>query len=96
MGSFFSSKLFNLVGLCSLNRLKSNYNANEIGLYSDDGLAIIEQKTNQSLEKKIKLFKKDIGFKITIDVGITVFNFLDMTNNIYKPCLIKIKIKIYN
>ena len=92
MGSFFGAELCDLVGLYILNRLKSIYNTNEIGLYRDDGLAIIERKNNQSLEnikkKTIKLFS-DIGFKITIDVGSTICNFLDttldMTNNLYKP-----------
>ena len=92
MGSFFGAELCDLVGLYVLNRLKSIYKTNEIGLYRDDGLAVIERKSNQSLEnikkKTIKLFN-DIGFKITIDVGTTVCNFLDttlnLTNNIYKP-----------
>ena len=61
------------------------------GLYRDDGLAIIKQKNNQKLENKktktIKIFK-DIGFKITIDTGATISNFLDvtldLTNNVFK------------
>ena len=38
--------------------------------------------------KTIKIFK-DIGFKITIDTGATICNFLDvtldLTNNVFKP-----------
>ena len=80
------------MGLYILNRLKSIYNINKTSLYRDDGLAIIERKSNQFLDnikkKTIKLFN-NIGFKITIDVGKNICNFLDttldMTNNLYKP-----------
>ena len=50
MGSFFGTEFCDLVGLYVLHRLKSIYNAKEIGLYKDDGLAIVKQKSNQSLK----------------------------------------------
>ena len=75
MCSFFGAELCDLVGLYVLHRLKPIYSTNEIGLYRDDGLASIEQKSNQSLEntkkETIKLFN-NIGFKIIIYVGTTV------------------------
>ena len=92
MGSFFGAELCDLIGLYALNHLKSLYNDNEVGLYRDDGLAIIERTNNQTLEntkkKTIKLFN-EIGFKITIDIGAATCNFLDTTLNLtddeYKP-----------
>ena len=92
MGSFFSTEICDLLGLYALNHLKFLYKNNEIGLYRDNGLAIIEQKNNQTLEntKKriIKLFNK-IGFEITIDISIITCYFLDKTQNLtddeYKP-----------
>ena len=92
MGSFFGAELCDLIGFYALNHLKSLYKDNEIGLYRDDGLAIIERKNNQTLEntkkKTIKLFS-EIGFKITIDIGATTCNFLDTTlsrtDDEYKP-----------
>ena len=92
MGSFFGAELCDLIGLYTLNKLKPIYNNYEIGLYRDDGLAIINVKNNQELERikkqTIKIFK-DIGFKITIDIGATSCNFLDIAldiaNNEYKP-----------
>ena len=50
MGFFFGAELCDLVGLYVLHRLKPVYNVDEISLYRDDGLTIIEQKSNQSLE----------------------------------------------
>ena len=92
MGSFFGAELCDLIGLYALSKLETLYDTKEIGLYRDDGLAIIESISNQNLENKkkktIKIFK-DIGFKITIDTGATKCNFLDVTldlaNNIFKP-----------
>ena len=85
MGSFFGAELCDLIGLYTLNHLKSLYKDNEIGLCRDDGLAIIERKNNQTLEntkkRTIKLFN-EIGFKITIDIGATTCNFLDTTLNL--------------
>ena len=50
MGSFFGAELCDLIGLYALNHLKSLYKNDEIGLYRDDGLAIIERKNKQTLE----------------------------------------------
>ena len=82
MGSFFGAELCDLIGLYALSKLESLYDIKEIGLYRDDGLAIIQPKNNQDLEnnkkKTIKMFR-DIGFKITIDTGASICNFLNIT-----------------
>ena len=56
--------------------------SSQIGLYRDDGLAIIKYKNNQDLEnikkQTVKIYK-DIDFRITIDIGMTTRNFLDIT-----------------
>ena len=59
MGSFFGTELCDLIDLYALNKLKTMYNSYEIGLYRDDGLAIIKVKNNQELEK---IKKKTIFF----------------------------------
>ena len=92
MGSFFGAELCDLVGLYALCKLKDLYNQKDIELYRDDGLAIINRKSNQELERfknnTIKTFTK-LGFKIMIDVGATKCNLLyislDTSNNIFKP-----------
>ena len=45
MGSFFGAELCDLIGLYSLSNLKHLYYHNDIGLYRDDGLAILKEKT---------------------------------------------------
>ena len=52
MSSFFGAEICDLIGLYVLNNLNLIYNIKEICLYKDDGLAIIEGKDNQYLEKK--------------------------------------------
>ena len=92
MGSFFGEELCDLVGLYALSKLRYLYNYKDIGLYRDDGLAIISRKSNQELERlkknTIKIFN-ELGFKITIDIGATKCNFLDISldtaNNTFKP-----------
>ena len=81
-----------MIGLYASSKLRHLYNYKDIGLYKDDGLAIISRKNNQELEglKKntIKTFN-ELGFKITIDIGATKYNFLDISldiaNNTFKP-----------
>ena len=54
MGAFFSAELCDLIGLFILQQLHPLYNDNEIGLYRDDGLAVINNKNNRMLEKKTR------------------------------------------
>ena len=72
MGSFSGAELCDLVGLYALSKLRHLYNYKDIRLYIDDGLAITSRKSNQELERlkknTMKIFK-DLGFKITIDIG---------------------------
>ena len=89
MGSYFGAELCNLVGLYILDRLQKNYMSNQIGLYRVDGLAINKYKNNQDYEniknQTIKIFE-DIGFSITINIGITRCNFLDITLDLTNSC----------
>ena len=70
MGSFFGAELCDLIGLYALNHLKSLYKNDDIGLYRDNSLEIIERKNNQSLEnikkKTIRLLKKYMTKKFYI------------------------------
>ena len=49
MGSYFGAGLCDLIGLYILDRLGKTYMSNQIGLYRDDGLAIIKHKTIRTL-----------------------------------------------
>ena len=83
----FGAELYDLIGLYILYNLSNEY---EMGhLYRDGGLAIIRCNNNQEFENKkkrtIKIIK-DIGFSITIDVGMTRYNFLDITLDLTNKC----------
>ena len=78
-----------LVGLYILDRLQKTYMSSQIGLYRDDGLAIIKYKNNQDFEnikkQTIEIFK-NIGSSITIDIRMTRCNFLDNTLDLANSC----------
>ena len=64
----------------------------EVGLYRDDGLAILRNHSASEANRVAKLLIakfKEHGLKITIDQGLKVVNFLDVTFNLndgtYRP-----------
>ena len=92
MGSFHGAEICDLVGLVILERLSQSLPSQSYGLYRDDGLAFTDIAPPSELErlkKKIISTFKNIGFKITIDVGAIRTNFLDITldlnSDIYQP-----------
>ena len=87
MGSFHGAEICDLVGLFLLNKITSMVGFGNIGLYRDDGLGIIEQTSGthrERLKKKIIKAFNTIGFKITIDIGSTSSDFLDVSLNLLR------------
>ena len=85
MGSFHGAEVCDLVGLYLLNNLTTIIDTQSIGLYRDDGLAIIKQTSKKNICKiKEKIARKlsEIGFDITISAGETSTNFLDIHLNL--------------
>ena len=85
MGSFHGAEICDLVGLYLLHNLSTIINIESIGLYRDDGLAVINQTNKSNICKiKNKITRKlaDIGFDITISAGETSTNFLDIHLNL--------------
>ena len=84
MGSFDGAELCKLVGLFLLSGLASIGKSN-VGLYSDDGLAILENTpgpdTERIKKKIIKFFQQDV-LKITIDANVVQAKFLDVRFNL--------------
>ena len=82
MGSYHGAEICVLVGLFLLNTIKSSTSLRNIGLYRNDGLVNIKQSSGTHLEKIkkdiIKIFK-NVGFNITVDIGVTFTNFLDIS-----------------
>ena len=80
MGSYDGAETCELVGCYLLSQLKEVPGLN-IGLYRDDGLAILDQtpKETERIKKEIcKIFAKN-ELKITIEANKKVVNFLDVT-----------------
>lgn len=92
MGSFDGAEVCELVGAFLLHHLSQYIERFNIGLYRDDGLAVLKNTSGQVAERArkniIKVFKS-FGLRVTIDVNIKVTNYLDVTFNLvtgkYKP-----------
>ena len=75
-----------------MNTLSQKYDKNNIGLYRDDGLAILKNVTGSQAErikKDITKTFRSLDLKITIETNIKIANFLDVTLNLsngkYQP-----------
>ena len=81
MGSCDGAEVCELVGLFILNHLKDQFGEN-VGLYRDDGLAVVNTKSGRLCDKvRKKLIRTfdDLGLKITVLTNQTRTNFLDLT-----------------
>ena len=68
MGSYGGAKICELVGLFIVNHLGKSFGKENIGLYRDDGLAIIKNKSARLADKTRKELHKafeQFGLKIT-------------------------------
>ena len=85
MGSFDGAEICELVGLYLLDKLSIILEKESIGLYRDDGLAVINNANGPKLDKLrkdiISLFKGE-GLSITIDINLIETEFLDVTFNL--------------
>jgi hypothetical protein len=82
MGSFDGAEICELVGFFILNHLGKRFGKENIGLYRDDGLAIIKSKSARLLDKTRKELHKifeQFDLKITAEVNLNFVNFLDVT-----------------
>ena len=85
IGSNDRAEICELTGIYILPQLSNLLPQEDIGLYQDDGLILL-QNTNGQLTDKIrknviKLFK-EIGLKIEIETNLKIVNFLDVTFNL--------------
>ena len=92
MGAFDGAEVAELVGLLILHKLKEAVPQVDFGLYRDDGLGESEPlpgTTRERLRKKIIKIMKELGLSITIEFGLKLVDFLDVTLNLndssYKP-----------
>jgi hypothetical protein len=85
MGSFDGAEVCELIGLFALNTLAKKFGKENIGLYRDDGLSLIQSTSGSGADKA----KKDLcaqflqfGLRITAEVNNQLVNFLDVTFNL--------------
>ena len=80
-GSFDGAEVCELVGLYLLSKLTNIVTDGSVGLYRDDGLAVVQGYSGPQMDrlrkKVIDVFKQH-GFQITISVGLKSTDFLDI------------------
>ena len=92
MGSFDGAEICELVGLYILEKLSAILGKSQVGLYRDDGLAIVTNANGpkmDNLRKQVSSLFKEEGLSITIDTNLVETDFLDVSFNIltktFKP-----------
>ena len=81
-GSFDRAKICELVGLYLLDQLKDIVTNGSIGLYRDDGVAVVHKYCGRQigiLRKDIIDFFKQHSFQVTIEINLKITDFLDIS-----------------
>ena len=87
MGSYDGAEICELVGLLLLNDVTTLLGKENVGLYRDDGLAVVDKATGPKLDrmrKDIIAIFKNHGLSITIDINLKIVEFLDVTFNLHQ------------
>ena len=92
MGAYDGAEVCELMGTYVLNILSKKINKNGFGIYRDDGLTVLKNKSGPQSEQVKKntqnIFKK-LGLDITVQCNMEVVNYVDVTFNLsdgtYKP-----------
>ena len=87
MGAFEGAECAELVGLMILNEMinvRKLILSKNAALYRDDGLAVLSgnKREQDKFRKDITKLFKDFDFKIEIEVGLKIVNYLDLTLNL--------------
>ena len=86
MGSFDGAEICEIVGLYLLDKLSVLLHKEDVGLYRDDGLAVVDNANGPKLDKLrkkiITIFKAE-GLSITIETNLIETDFLDVTFNLH-------------
>ena len=84
MGRFDGAEVCKLIGLYLLNKVKALLDSGNVGLYRDDGLAVVHKANGPKVDRLrkdiISLFN-DEGVSITIDTNLIETDFLDFSFN---------------
>ena len=91
MGSYDGAEICELVGLFILHKLEQVIEGSQVGLYRDDGLAVVRGSGPEveKLRKRVFQIFKSLGLKVTIEANMNTTDFLDIVFNLgdgsYKP-----------
>ena len=93
MGAPDGAEVCELVGLLILKEMDEHYRNIDFGLYRDDGLGSMVEKSGPFMERLkkdlIKFFENKFGLKVTVNTGMNNVDHLDISMNmekgIYKP-----------
>ena len=92
MGSYDGAEACELVGAYLLHQLSEHLPKEQIGLYWDDGLAVMENVSGSAaerLKKKLVAVFSANDLRVTIETDLKVVSFLDVTFNLstggYRP-----------
>ena len=85
-GSFMGAELCELVGLFLLDGLKNIFGLERVGLYRDDGLAVLPNSSGfivERLKKQTHAFFKSMGLRVTIESPMLTTDYLDVKLNLH-------------
>ena len=92
MGSYDGPENAEIVGLFILNKLSSKFGLENVGLYRDDGLALLRDVSGpraERIRKDLKKIFRSMNLKITTETNLNGTDFLDVYLNLqtekYKP-----------
>ena len=91
MGSLDGAECCEIIGLYLLSLLSDVIDKESMGLFRDDGLAMIEGSGPEveRLRKKVMKIFKDQGLQVTIEANLKITEFLDVQFNLetgeYRP-----------
>ena len=92
VGAYDGAEVREFMDTYMLNLLSKKYNKKDFGLYRDDGLAILKNKSepqSEQVKKNIQRIFKEHGLDIIIQCNMKIVNYLDVTFNLnnrtYKP-----------
>ena len=86
MGAYDGAEVTQLIGLYLLQILSHLIPIEDLGLYRDDGLAVLEGNGPmvERLRKEVIKIFKDNGLKVTTEANLKVTDFLDITLDLSK------------
>ena len=84
-GSYMGAELCELVGLFLLDGLKNIFGLKRVGLYRDDGIAVLPNSSGfivEKLKKQTHAFFKSMGLRVTVESPMVITDFLDVKLNL--------------